>query len=207
MFHLDDGINMAQGHTSCHQSTKIVTQCLEAAGFLVNYEKSQLNPKQIGEWLGFEINSQDMIFIVPQRKIDKLKLRLADLYSHRYASYRMLSKITGTLSSMERALGPLVSLMTRFTNLETASRPSPDKVSRISQDCHQELQFWYKNIIPNNGYSIKRNHPTSQIIFCNASDNDNGCFMLHCLGEPIFQSRFAHNELGTSSTYRELLAI
>ena len=207
LFYLDDGFNMAQGHPLCDQSTRTVTQCLESAGFLVNYEKSELDPKQTGEWLGFEINSQEMTFVVPQRKIDKLKQCLADLCAHGFASYRSLSKITGTLSSMERALGPLVSLMTRFTNLEIASRLSPDKVSRISQDCHQELQFWYKNIVSNNGYSIKRNHPTSQIIFCDASDNAYGGFMLHRLGKPICQSRFSHDELGTSSTYRELLAI
>ena len=207
LFYLDDGFNIAPDQTSCGSSTKIVTECLESAGFVINYEKSELEPKQIGEWLGFEIDTRKMTFSVPQKKIEKLRQRLTNTWTNGFASSRQLSKITGTLTSMERSLGPLVSLMTRCTNLDIASRIELDTVFSISEDCRNELRFWLENIIPSNGYSIKRNHPTSQIIFSDASDHAYSGYMLHRLGEIICQSRFSRDQIGTSSTNRELLAI
>ena len=208
LFYLDDGFNIDSDLTSCLKSTETVTSCLERAGFLINYEKSELSPKQVGEWLGVGIDTRVMMYFVPERKIEKLRHRIADILTHSFASSRSLSKITGTLSSMERSLGPLVSLMTRCTHFETACRPDWDSASTVGVHCLEELRFWFRNIIPNNGYSIKRHHPTSQIIiYTDASDHSYGGYILHRLGKTICQSRFPSDQIGSSSTNRELLAI
>ena len=113
LFYLDDGFNIADSETSCKSSTETISKTLTAAGFLINIEKSQLEPRQSGEWLGFHIDTRTMLYTVPQKKIEKLKTRLNEVMESNTASARLLSNITGTLSSMKRALGPLVALMTR----------------------------------------------------------------------------------------------
>ena len=207
IFYLDDGFDNASSQQACKRNTAVIIECLESAGFLINYEKSELTPKQIGVWLGFQIDSTRMMFFVPPKKVEKLKVHLSEVCNINRASSRTLSKITGTLSSMERALGPLVSLMTRSTNLQIAQNPARDTVTHISEDCLHELLFWYNNIDINNGYSIKRHHTTSQILFSDASDHSYGGYILQRLGKPICQNRFTPDQIGTSSTNRELLAI
>ena len=207
LFYLDDGFNIADSYDGCDASTKSISDCLEKSGFLVNVEKSELEPKQSGEWLGVEIDTRRMMYTVPQKKIDKLKLRLKNICASKSASARLLSQVTGTLSSMKRSIGPLVALMTRSTYCDMERHHDWDSYSTISEECLGELIFWDKNIIANNGYAIKPHHPTAQIIFTDASDHSYGGYFLHRLEKVICQSRFTPGEKATSSTNRELLAI
>ena len=78
---------------------------------------------------------------------------------------------------------------------------------RIGSDCKQELQFWRNNLRTHNGYAIKPHHPTTQIIFTDASEHSYGGYIFKRLGNIICQGRFTHQEQETSSTNRELLAI
>ena len=148
-----------------------------------------------------------MLYSVPRKKIDKLKLHLKTICASRTASARILSSVTGTLSSMKRSLGPLIALMTRCTYFDIGQHCDWDSSSPISEECYSKLRFWDKNIIASNGYSIKPHHPTSQIIFTDASDHSYGGYFLHRLGKVVCQSRFTPDEKATSSTNRELLSI
>ena len=207
IFYLDDGLNIGNSYTNCANSTATVLNCLQSAGFLVNVEKSQLEPKQSGEWLGFEIDTRKMMYSVPQKKVDKLKVRLSEVCTHRTASARLLSSMSGTLSSMRRALGPIVALMTRNIYFDINFRLDWDTFAPISESCHDDLIFWKNNINTHNGYAIKPLHPTSQIIFTDASEHSYGGYILQRLGNVICQSRFTEGEKATSSTNRELVAI
>ena len=131
LFYLDDGMNIASSYTNCQGTTKTISKDLQSAGFLVNFEKSEVEPKQSGEWLGVHIDTKKMIYAVPEKKIEKLIFRLNDVCSRRIASARLLSNIAGTLSSMKRSLGPIVALMTRcdtpissVSSIGTVSSPS-----------------------------------------------------------------------------------
>ena len=207
LFYLDDGMNIASSYTNCQGTTKTISKDLQSAGFLVNFEKSEVEPKQSGEWLGVHIDTKKMIYAVPEKKIEKLIFRLNDVCSRRIASARLLSNIAGTLSSMKRSLGPIVALMTRCAYSDIKCLPDWDSFFPISIDCYDELMFWKENISSRNGYSIKPHHPTSQIIFTDASEHSYGGFILQRLEDVICQSRFDEDEKRSSSTNRELLAI
>ena len=174
LFYLDDGFNIAPSPDSCKTNTSVILDCLDAAGFLVNIEKSELDPTQVGIWLGFRIDTCKMMFFVPEKKMEKLKVRISSVCTQGRACSRSLSRITGSLASMERALGPLVALMTRRTNLVITSAPDLDSVFDIGPDCKSELTFWLNCIEERNGYPIKRNHVTSQLMFTDASDHAYG---------------------------------
>lgn len=207
LFYLDDGFNIAPSSDSCQTNTSVILECLDAAGFLVNIEKSELDPTQVGIWLGFRIDTRKMMFFVPEKKTEKLKIRISTVCAQGHACSRSLSRITGSLASMERALGPLVALMTRRTNLVIASAPDLDSVFDIGPDCKSELTFWLNCIEERNGYPIKRNHLTSQLMFTDASDHAYGGYLLHRLGKPICQGNFTPTQASSSSTNRELLAV
>ena len=207
LFYLDDGLNIANCQSNCQSTTNTILHDLISAGFLVNFEKSELEPKQSGEWLGVHIATKQMIYSVPQKKIDKLIGRLDDVCSRRTAFARLLSNIAGTLSSMRRSIGPVVALMTRCIYVDVKHRSDLDSFSPISNDCYDELLFWKKNINARNGYAIKPHHPTSQIIFTDASEHSYGGYILQRLENVICQSRFDDDEKRTSSTNRELVAI
>ena len=45
----------------------------DSSGVLVNEEKSHWVPTQVGEWLGFVINTISMTFQIPEKKVCELK--------------------------------------------------------------------------------------------------------------------------------------
>ena len=49
-----------------------MTRTVVFAGFVINVKKSYFNPKTKGEQLGTIIDTSDMTFTVPPRKINKL---------------------------------------------------------------------------------------------------------------------------------------
>ena len=73
LFYLDDRFNIADSYDGCDASTKNISECLEKSGCLVNVEKSELEPKQSGEWLGVEIDTRRMMYTVPQKKDRQVK--------------------------------------------------------------------------------------------------------------------------------------
>ena len=52
---------------------QVVTTDLELAGFVLNIPKSQLEPHQLGGWLGFITDPCKGNFHVPEEKVDDLK--------------------------------------------------------------------------------------------------------------------------------------
>ena len=76
--------------------------------------KSQWDPVQCGELLGFIMDLRSGTFQVPPRRVDALKQLLNDTIAKKFVvSARHLSRITGSLVSMGLALGPVARLWTR----------------------------------------------------------------------------------------------
>ena len=71
--YLDDSISGNRDYVSACVASVIQRKDLTAAGFVANEEKSQWGPTQIGELLGFLINTIRLTFQIPERKIEKLR--------------------------------------------------------------------------------------------------------------------------------------
>ena len=82
------------------QRKDLVSSCL-----LVNKEKSHWVPMQVGEWLGFVINTISMTFRIPEKKVCKLKRLLDSVIQSRSSSYRELARISGSITSVALAVG------------------------------------------------------------------------------------------------------
>ena len=69
IIYLDDGILGSHTKSATAQHCLFARADLEDAGFLLNEEKSNLYPSQIGEWIGFKIDTKKFALSVPDKKI------------------------------------------------------------------------------------------------------------------------------------------
>ena len=70
----------------------------------------------------------------------------------------------------------------------------------------EELKFWFCNIESFNGYSIRPPPDSSTVVFSDASDAAFGGFSASLDGT-VASGMFTTDDLGQSSTFRELKAI
>ena len=120
---------------------------------------------QIGEWLGFVINTVAMTFQIPEAKVRKLKSLLSSAICDKSSSYRELARIAGSLISVALAVGPLSRLFTRQMYLAIESRSAWDHSLHFSSALLEMLRFWYCNIDSFNGYSLRPPPDSSTVIF------------------------------------------
>ena len=144
--YLDDGISGSPDYVSARAASVIERKDLEAAGFVINEEKSNWQPVQIGEWLGIFINTVRLTYQIPPRKVDKLRNSLQELVSDGYSTYRDLARLAGFIISLSLAVGPIARLFTRQMHYAIQSRPSWDTRFVFSVPLLQELKFWLQNI-------------------------------------------------------------
>ena len=105
--YLDDGIGADSNKDSCSQEAQLVLGDLDRLGLLVNEEKSNVEPRQkAGDLTKGE-------FSIPPGEIDPLFNLISLLLDDVSPAARDVLRITGTLTSMELALGPVVRLRTR----------------------------------------------------------------------------------------------
>ena len=79
VMYIDDGIIMSEGRGRAEKESRYIRGSLEAAGLVVNEEKSNWEPRQCGKWLGFELDTAAGHISVPQGKIENLKVILAQV--------------------------------------------------------------------------------------------------------------------------------
>ena len=156
---------------------------------------------QIGEWLGFVINTIAMTFQIPEAKVRKLKSLLISAIRDKSSSYRELARIAGSLISVALAVGPLSRLFTRQMYLAIESRSAWDHTLHFSSALLEMLRFWYCNIDSFIGYSLRPPPDSSTVIF--SSDVGFGYFSASLDGV-TFSGMFTAEDLGQSSTFREL---
>ena len=124
--------------TSAVAAAFIQRKELDSSGLLVNEEKSHWVPMQVGEWLGFVINTISMTFQIPEKKVCKLKRLLNSANS---SSYRKLARIAGSIISVALAVGPISRLLTRQMYLAIESRSVWDHIFLFPPALLEELKF------------------------------------------------------------------
>ena len=106
--YLDDGFGSQLDKCSA-TATSFIQRKELSSGLLCNEEKSHWTPMQIGEWLGFGIDSISMSFRIPEKKVSKLKGLLDSAIQAGHSSFRELAGITGSVISVAFAVGDLSS--------------------------------------------------------------------------------------------------
>ena len=119
---------------------------MKAAGLTVNLQISNFYPALIGNWLGFDINTEIMKFFVPIHKTEDLLSLLLDLSKSDVASARQVSKIAGRIIPMQLVIGPLARLFRRQMYFFVETTSTWDDKEVISNRLNQEIHFWLNNL-------------------------------------------------------------
>ena len=71
IMYIDDGIAASRSFDLSKTTGKLVKNDLVSAEFIINIEKRDFNPKTNEKWLGTIIDTIEMTFTVPSKKINK----------------------------------------------------------------------------------------------------------------------------------------
>lgn len=206
LVYIDDGISGAKDLLTAKAASAIQRKDLSLSGLKANEAKTDWQPRQIGQWLGFIIDTIRMIFQVPPKKLEKLKGAIKDVLNSSYISLRSIARIAGYLVSMTIALGPIARLFTRQMYYMIARRESWRDVITLSEPVAQELKFWLNHVDAFSGYAIQRKFSATAIVYSDASVSGFGGFSA-MVGEHVCVGHWSEFEAAQSSTFRELKAI
>ena len=169
-------------------------------------KKSEWDPKQVGELLGFLVNLEEGVFQVPARRVQQLQDNLHRIASKGFfTTARSLARVAGLLVSMGLALGPVARLWTRGLYRDICNAERWDVHFAISEDAQQEILFWLENF-DNTGYPMWSSSPKVDVLtYSDASDDGWGGFAVQ-LGDSAAVGSWSLAEQDQSSTFRELRA-
>lgn len=111
--YIDDGIVASRMEEQCLLDKEVVITDLERAGFVLNVQKSHLDPHQLGRWLGFIIDLSEGNFRVPEEKLESLKDSIKQAYTQPKVPVRCLASIVGKIISMSLAIDNIARLRSR----------------------------------------------------------------------------------------------
>ena len=111
---------------------------LENLGFVVNYPKSQQNPTQEIDFLGFTVNSVNFTIKLPAEKIKKTRSEAKTLLKKTVHSAIAISRLLGKLNHAAQAIPPAPLF---YRNLQTCLQEALQRGTRITishADCLSE---------------------------------------------------------------------
>ena len=195
------------GHTfkETEQISQRVRKDLFDSGFVENTKKSQWEPVQEGQHLGFIVNLKEGSFSVIPSRIDKFKSLLSSV-SYNSMTARSVARIVGTIVSMALALGPVSRMRTRMLYMDINKASFWDQKIKLSEGAKDELRFWNSCLHQFNGQPIwPASIKISVLTYADASQYGWGGYCVNLSGV-CAKGTFQESEIGRSSTWRELLA-
>lgn len=177
VIYLDDILCIGSNYDNCLKNVQTTLRVLECLGFVVNYEKSCIEPKQKCKFLGFIFNTIDMCISLPMDKRNSIA-QLVDKYLQLpNCTIREFAQFIGTLT----AACPAVKYGWLYTKLFErqkflALRNSHDYEAKIklSTVILPDLLWWKCNIYRTDHYMRNQNFDLE--IFSDASRTGWGIF-------------------------------
>ena len=172
IIYLDDILLMAESKENLIQARDSTIYLLIHLGFIINWEKSKPMPSQKVEFLGFVIDSQQMIFNLSSEKVENIKLACRQILAEKSATVRQLAKLTGKLVSTLQAVIP-ANLQCRFLQMLQIKSLMLGKTYETKVDltieAQEELAWWINQIDQSNGRSVIS--PSPDIVITSDASN------------------------------------
>ena len=156
VIYLDDMILMNQ---SSHMLLKDLTSLwwlLENLRFLINWKKSAIIPVQEIQFLGYLIDSEKMMIMLPSDKIIRIAEKCQRMVTKKVTTVRKLAEVIGSMTSSLQAIAPAT---LHYRNLQmTQIRGLLEKRSyqsvTLTPECLKELRWWISQMKDWNGKAI-----------------------------------------------------
>ena len=92
IIYIDDGIAPSRSFELAKTAGELIKNDLVSAGFVINAEKSDFNPKTKGKWLGTIIDTIETTFTVSSEKIKMLLADIKDILMQNVLTPKQLVK-------------------------------------------------------------------------------------------------------------------
>ena len=148
--YIDDSLLVADTKEEAARAVTDSAKLLAQLGFIIHPEKSIFEPTQEIEYLGFVVNSNDMLVSLPQSKKLEISDSCASLLSAVNPKIRTVAKVIGKVVAAFPAVqyGPL-----HYRKLESdktaalkANFGHFDRKMQLTDEAKSELQWWIQNI-------------------------------------------------------------
>lgn len=147
--YLDDILCIGRDYQECLKNINETIRLLEYLGFVINYNKSNLDPKQSCKYLGFVFNSLDMTISLPEEKRNNISRLLQKFHFLRTCTIRDFAHLIGTLTAACPAIKygwAYTKLLEREKFLALQKTEHYDAKFRPSKEILPDLDWWLKNI-------------------------------------------------------------
>ena len=160
--YLDDILLMAVTPDRLREHVAMTVNLLRDLGFIVNQDKSVLDPRDQLELLGFVVNPQAMTLVLPREKVRKIRDECASLAAADVVSVRQLARLLGRLSASIQAVFP-APLHYRFLQRDKIAAlersQSYEAECRLSPEAKEELEWWCSHLHAWNGRALVESTP------------------------------------------------
>ena len=147
--YIDDFFTKGDTFSICEENIRKTMRLYNKLGFVINFKKSQIVPRQRITILGLVIDSVKMIITLTKEKKQKLKTLVLNLLRIKKPTIRYLAKVIGTIISCMPAaiLGPLFYryLKNDKVNPLRLNKENFDAPGKISSKEKKELELWLEN--------------------------------------------------------------
>ena len=203
VIYLDDFLIIGRTQEEALRYTKLIVSLLLYLGFLINWEKSELEPQNSCQFLGMIINSAVMSLELPEKKCANIKDTL-EVLSSKKIKIESLAELIGVLVAAcpGEAYGWLY-----YKELELVKRRAlilhqnnPNKWTSLSEEAIQKLKWWRSQISTEKN-KIRSSH-FDLVIFSDASSTGWGAIC----GNESAQGLWSSSERKMHINYLEIKA-
>lgn len=163
VIYLDDFLCIGNTYIDCLDNVNITRKTLIKLGFIINNDKSQLNPAQQCTFLGFTLNTVNMTLTLPFEKKLRIKNNANELLITKKLTIREFARFLGLLTSACPAVKygwVYTKLMEREKFLALNYSMDYNKRMHLPNHLKNDLLWWRDNIeqsfssFQSNDYSI-----------------------------------------------------
>ncbi|CAH2251017.1 Hypothetical predicted protein [Pelobates cultripes] len=123
IIYLDDLLLFCDKVSRLRSQTKFVVD-FESLGFVVNHNKSGLEPSQVVQFLSFKTDSTTCMLQLPLKKIAAMRKEIRKVLSMDHTTLRLLARVVGPGSPTLQ--GSISSVLTIIRSDNTTNNPSSD---------------------------------------------------------------------------------
>lgn len=148
--YLDDILCIGDTYDECLTNINETLRLLNCLGFVVNYDKSCLQPTQKCKFLGFIYNSIDMTISLPSDKRKKIRKLVQKFSRLPVCTIREFAQLIGVLTSACPAIKYswlYTKTLERQKYLALEEHGSYDVKIRTTANILPDLQWWSRNIL------------------------------------------------------------
>jgi hypothetical protein len=212
VYYLDDQLSFNKCKDKLIKQTNVMVADMLKAGFVLNFEKSQLEPQQCTVYLGTQCCFREGRFYATPKRLQKIEAAVLDA-AQAQPTPRQLSRVAGLVVSTDIARGKTTAML--YTRaLYVATGPACrgemgwDEPLQMTEAIWSELVFWWKT--RNCAGGIPFDLPPfsgDREVFSDASDTAIGGFLDEDRSAEIMRIDLPAALRGASSTARELYGI